>query len=71
MNYSHENRITRELGARPRDHRRPTARTACCSTRANAREHGIPFLFDPGQGLPMFSGAELGGVRASSPTTSR
>ena len=22
-------------------------------------EHRIPFLFDPGQGLPMFSGAEL------------
>src|SRR4030095_12356217 len=22
-------------------------------------ETGIPFLFDPGQGLPMFSGAEL------------
>jgi adenosine kinase len=22
-------------------------------------EHGVPFIFDPGQGLPMFSGAEL------------
>jgi adenosine kinase len=22
-------------------------------------EHGIPFVFDPGQGLPMFSGEEL------------
>lgn len=22
-------------------------------------DHGIPFIFDPGQGLPMFSGAEL------------
>jgi adenosine kinase len=22
-------------------------------------EHGVPFLFDPGQGLPMFSGEEL------------
>ena len=32
---------------------------------------GIPFMFDPGQGLPMFSGEELRRVRASSPTTSR
>ena len=27
--------------------------------RAQCAEHGIPFVFDPGQGLPMFSGEEL------------
>ena len=26
---------------------------------AQFAEHGIPFVFDPGQGLPMFSGEEL------------
>jgi adenosine kinase len=58
MNFSHENRITRELGAGlaiigpdgklgMREHARQCA------------ELGIPFLFDPGQGLPMFSREEL------------
>ena len=37
---------------------RPTAATACCSTRASSAA-GIPFIFDPGQGLPMFNGDEL------------
>ena len=36
-----------------------TAATACCSTRAQFAAAGIPLLFDPGQGLPMFDGAEL------------
>jgi len=26
---------------------------------AQFAEHGVPFIFDPGQGLPMFSGEEL------------
>jgi adenosine kinase len=58
MNHAHENEITPALGAQlaiigpdgkdgMHDHARQCAR------------HGIPFVFDPGQGLPMFSAAEL------------
>jgi adenosine kinase len=36
----------------------PDGATACSSTRQFA-EAGIPFVFDPGQGLPMFNGDEL------------
>ena len=38
---------------------RPTAATRCCSTRARRGRPSIPFVFDPGQGLPMFDGEEL------------
>jgi adenosine kinase len=58
MNHSHENQVTPALGAGlaiigpdgkegMQEHARQCAR------------HGIPFVFDPGQGLPMFSGKEL------------
>lgn len=58
MNHSHENVITPALGAGlaiigpdgkegMQEHARQCAR------------HGIPFMFDPGQGLPMFSAEEL------------
>ena len=58
MNHSHENHITAELGAGlaiigpdgkegMQQHARECARL------------GIPFMFDPGQGLPMFSAQEL------------
>ena len=58
MNHSHLNRITGELDAglaivAPDGHE---------GMLQHARELaalGIPFMFDPGQGLPMFSGEEL------------
>jgi len=59
MNHSHKNHVTRELSARLAiialdgkegmlQHARECAAAA------------VPFLFDPGQGLPMFSGEEIG-----------
>ena len=37
----------------------PDGREAMLEHAAQFVEAGIPFIFDPGQGLPMFSGAEL------------
>ena len=36
-----------------------TAATACCSTPREFAEAGIPFIFDPGQAMPLFNGEEL------------
>ncbi|HUL91170.1 MAG TPA: carbohydrate kinase family protein [Burkholderiales bacterium] len=58
MNHSHENRITRELGAGLAI----VAPDGKEGMQQHARELaglGVPFMFDPGQGLPMFSGEEL------------
>jgi len=58
MNHSHENRITRELGA--------SLAVVAPDGKEGMQQHaraladlGVPFMFDPGQGLPMFSGEEL------------
>ena len=37
----------------------PNGRTAMLNHAAQLAAAGIPFVFDPGQGLPMFDGAEL------------
>lgn len=37
----------------------PDGREAMIAHAQQLRERGIPFVFDPGQGLPMFDGAEL------------
>ena len=58
MNYSHENRITRELGAGLAIIG-PDGKQGMMQHARECAQHGIPFLFDPGQGLPMFSGEEL------------
>jgi adenosine kinase len=58
MNHSHENSITRELGAGLAI----VAPAGKEGMQQHAREcaaAGVPFLFDPGQGLPMFSGEEI------------
>ena len=58
MNRSHENRVTRDLGAGLAI----VAPDGKEGMQQHARELaglGIPFMFDPGQGLPMFSGEEL------------
>jgi adenosine kinase len=58
MNFAHENRIARELGA--------TLAIIAPDGKQGMLEHaeqcaalGIRYMFDPGQGLPMFSGEEL------------
>ena len=38
----------------------PDGRDAMLQHAAQLSKAGIPFIFDPGQGLPMFDGAELG-----------
>jgi adenosine kinase len=58
MNHSHENRITRELGA----HLAIIAPDGKLGMLQHAREcaaAGAAVMFDPGQGLPMFSGDEV------------
>jgi adenosine kinase len=59
MNYSHENHVTRGLGARLAIIG-PDGKQGMQQHARECVEHGVPFLFDPGQGLPMFSGDELG-----------
>ena len=51
-------------GIEPRDDIRvaiiaPDGRDAMLQHAAQLAAHGIPFVFEPGQGLPMFDGAEL------------
>jgi adenosine kinase len=58
MNYSHESRITRELGAGLAIIG-PDGKDGMVQHTKQCAEQGIDALFDPGQGLPMFSGAEL------------
>ncbi len=58
MNHSHLNRVSDakgvELGIVA-----PDGRDGMLGHAQQFAEAGIPFVFDPGQGLPMFSGAEL------------
>ncbi|MDI6750704.1 MAG: carbohydrate kinase family protein [Rhodocyclaceae bacterium] len=58
MNYSHENRVGEardvSLGIVA-----PDGREGMLQHAREFHERGIPFVFDPGQGLPMFDGAEL------------
>ncbi len=58
MNHAHENRITPALGAKLATVS-PDGKDGMHQHARQCAEHGIPFVFDPGQGLPMFSGAEL------------
>ncbi|HEY5899230.1 MAG TPA: carbohydrate kinase family protein [Burkholderiales bacterium] len=58
MNYSHENRISRELGTNIAIIG-PDGKDGMLQHAKQAAEAGMQVLFDPGQGLPMFSPAEL------------
>ncbi len=58
MNFSHENRITRELGAGLAIIG-PDGKIGMQEHARQCADLAIPFLFDPGQGLPMFSRDEL------------
>jgi adenosine kinase len=59
MNHSHENHVTRELGAGLAIVA-PDGKDGMLQHARECAAAGIPFLFDPGQGLPMFSPAEIG-----------
>lgn len=58
MNFSHENKISdaRNIGL---GIVAPDGRDGMLQHAQQFHEAGIPFIFDPGQGLPMFDGAEL------------
>ena len=58
MNHSHENHVTRALGAQLAIIG-PDGKEGMLQHARECAEHGIPLMFDPGQGLPMFSGDEL------------
>jgi adenosine kinase len=59
MNFSHDNRIGAGLGARLAIIG-PDGKLGMIEHARQCAQERIPFLFDPGQGLPMFSGEELG-----------
>ena len=58
MNYAHENRVNDALGAGLAIVA-PDGKDGMLQHARECAAHGIPFLFDPGQGLPMFSAQEL------------
>jgi adenosine kinase len=58
MNYSHENHVKRSLGAGLAIIG-PDGKEGMLQHARECAQAGVPFLFDPGQGLPMFSAAEL------------
>ena len=58
MNYSHLNRVGDSEGVRL-GIVAPDGREGMLQHAREFREAGIPFVFDPGQGLPMFDGEEL------------
>ncbi|MEO8166365.1 MAG: carbohydrate kinase family protein [Betaproteobacteria bacterium] len=58
MNFSHQNHVTeaRDVGL---GIIAPDGREGMMQHAREFHEAGIPFIFDPGQGLPMYSGDEL------------
>ena len=58
MNYAHENHVHRELAAGIAIIA-PDGKDGMLQHARECAAAGVPFIFDPGQGLPMFSGAEL------------
>ena len=61
MNHSHENRITRDLGAGLAIIA-PDGKLGMLQHARECAAAAAAFMFDPGQGLPMFSGEELADV---------
>jgi adenosine kinase len=59
MNRSQDNRIERNLGAKLAIIG-PDGKEGMLTHARECGAIGLPFLFDPGQGLPMFSGEEIG-----------
>jgi adenosine kinase len=58
MNHSHQNRVARELGASLAIIA-PDGKEGMLQHARECAAAGIAFMFDPGQGLPMFSKTEL------------
>jgi adenosine kinase len=58
MNHSHENHVRDAAGAKL-GIIAPDGREGMLQHAREFHAAGIPFVFDPGQGLPMFNGAEL------------
>ena len=58
MNHSHENHVA-DAGPVALGIVAPDGRDGMLQHAREFDEAGIPFIFDPGQGLPMFTGAEL------------
>ena len=58
MNHSHQNHVTRELGAGLAIIA-PDGKDGMLQHARECASAGVSFMFDPGQGLPMFSGDEL------------
>lgn len=58
MTYSHENKVS-DAGPVKIAIVAPDGRDGMQQHAKDCAELGIPFIFDPGQGLPMFNGAEL------------
>jgi adenosine kinase len=58
MNHSHENHVADAQGVKL-GIIAPDGRDGMLQHAREFHAAGIPFVFDPGQGLPMFSGAEL------------
>jgi len=58
MNLSHENKVTDAEGVKL-GIVAPDGRDGMLQHAEQFAEAGIPFIFDPGQGLPMFDGTEL------------
>ncbi len=58
MNFSHENRIDAALGAELAIIA-PDGKDGMLQHARECAAAGIPFIFDPGQGLPMFAAEEL------------
>ena len=60
MNFAHENHVTRGLGARLAIIA-PDGKQGMLQHARECAEQAIDLMFDPGQGLPMFSAQELEG----------
>ncbi len=60
MNYSHENHVGEANGVRL-GIISPDGRDGMLQHASEFHAAGVPFVFDPGQGLPMFGGEELNG----------
>jgi adenosine kinase len=58
MNHSHTGRIDGAIGASLAIIS-PDGKDGMIAHARQCAEHGIAFMFDPGQGLPMFAGAEI------------
>jgi adenosine kinase len=58
MNHAHKNRVTQANGV-TLGMVSPDGREGMLQHAEQFEEAGIPFIFDPGQGMPMFSGEEL------------